>query len=172
MSSRSSSSVGESSGSIPASTSGSREGTYAEPVLEANGVKKEEIDSKKGIKVEVKEEIKEEDKDVVMDDATSPTLNGSLSEDAKSEPTDVKLETVKQKSVTPPLATSKSKVKVEPQLIGHLPRAEDDAFKTFEELPGNHYQYGTLGRSREALESMTCDCQYDHGQCSRILSSA
>ncbi|KAI0063379.1 hypothetical protein BV25DRAFT_424390 [Artomyces pyxidatus] len=50
-----------------------------------------------------------------------------------------------------------------PQLIGHLPRAEADAMKTFVEIPANHYQYGTLGRSREALESMTCECSYTHG---------
>ncbi|KAL6308930.1 hypothetical protein BKA93DRAFT_724617 [Sparassis latifolia] len=68
-------------------------------------------------------------------------------------------------SRTPPLS-SRGKTKPEPagpQLIGHLPHAEREALQTFVELPGNHYQYGTLGRSREALESMTCDCQYDHG---------
>ena len=51
-----------------------------------------------------------------------------------------------------------------PQLIGDLPRAEEDALRTFERLKGNHYQYGTLGRSKETLESMTCDCQYEHGR--------
>ncbi|TFK48255.1 hypothetical protein OE88DRAFT_1762721 [Heliocybe sulcata] len=50
-----------------------------------------------------------------------------------------------------------------PQLIGDLPVAEEQARATFEEIPDNHYQYNTLGRSREALESMTCDCQYEHG---------
>lgn len=50
--------------------------------------------------------------------------------------------------------------KVSPQLIGHFPTAEEEARKTFHELADNVYQYGTLGRSREALESMTCDCQY------------
>ena len=43
--------------------------------------------------------------------------------------------------------------------------------KVFVEIPSNHYQYGTLGRSREALESMTCDCQYDPGQSSRLSFS-
>lgn len=69
-------------------------------------------------------------------------------------------------SRTPPTG-SKAKIKVEkpgPQLIGHLPRAEDTAMASFTEIPENHYQYGTLGRSREAGESMTCDCQYEHGQ--------
>ena len=72
-------------------------------------------------------------------------------------------------SETPPVATPAKngrgkKKTIDVQLIGDLPRAEEDAHKTFQELPGNHYQYGTLGRSREALESMTCDCQYAHGQ--------
>ncbi|KAG1728308.1 hypothetical protein EDD22DRAFT_766334, partial [Suillus occidentalis] len=50
-----------------------------------------------------------------------------------------------------------------PQLIGDLPRAEAAAHATFVQIPDNHYQYGTLGRSREEGESMTCDCQYEHG---------
>lgn len=74
-------------------------------------------------------------------------------------------------STTPPIA-SKAKSKPErkgPQLIGHLPRAEEAALKTFVEIQDNHYQYGTLGRSREALESMTCECQYEHGRCFVLL---
>lgn len=69
-------------------------------------------------------------------------------------------------STTPPVGSkSKSKSgKKEPQLIGYLPRAEPAALKTFIEIPENHYQYQSLGRSREAGESMTCDCQYEHGQ--------
>ncbi|EIW76613.1 SET domain-containing protein [Coniophora puteana RWD-64-598 SS2] len=50
-----------------------------------------------------------------------------------------------------------------PQLIGDLPRAEAAAMSTFVELPGNHYQYGTLGRAREAFEGMACDCQFEPG---------
>lgn len=65
-------------------------------------------------------------------------------------------------SMTPP-ANSKP-VSPGPQLIGDLPRAEAEALRTFVEISENHYQYGTLGRSREALESMMCDCQYEHGQ--------
>jgi hypothetical protein len=30
--------------------------------------------------------------------------------------------------------------------------------RTFVEIQENQYQYSTLGRSREALESMTCEC--------------
>lgn len=51
-----------------------------------------------------------------------------------------------------------------PQLISDLPLAEEEAKATFTEIPDNHYQYSTLGRSREALEGMTCDCQYEPGQ--------
>ncbi|KAG1732683.1 uncharacterized protein EDB91DRAFT_1302092 [Suillus paluster] len=71
---------------------------------------------------------------------------------------------------SPPLKreSSESAVNVKPkpagpQLIGDLPRAEAAAHATFVEIPDNHYQYGTLGRSREEGESMTCDCQYEHG---------
>ncbi|KAI0742842.1 hypothetical protein C8Q80DRAFT_1107924 [Daedaleopsis nitida] len=66
-----------------------------------------------------------------------------------------------------PAPSTKSKgrpPKAPPQLIGHLPVATEDAMKTFTEIPGNHYQYSTLGKSREALESMTCDCQYEPGE--------
>lgn len=71
-------------------------------------------------------------------------------------------------STTPPTGSKHKtkKAKAEVQLIGDLPRAEEEAMKVFVEIEGCHYQYGTLGRSREALESMTCDCQYDHGQSS------
>ncbi|PSS37245.1 hypothetical protein PHLCEN_2v883 [Hermanssonia centrifuga] len=71
------------------------------------------------------------------------------------------------RSPATPIIGPKPKIKVEkagPQLIGDLPRAEEAAMRTFVEIQENHYQYGTLGRSREALESMTCDCQYEHGQ--------
>ncbi|KAI5119568.1 hypothetical protein M0805_005632 [Coniferiporia weirii] len=71
----------------------------------------------------------------------------------------------------PPSSKSKSETpapvrngKPGPQLIDYLPRAEAEALKMFEELSGNHYQYSTLGRSREALESMTCDCQFVPGE--------
>lgn len=72
-------------------------------------------------------------------------------------------------SETPPVVTPAKngrgkKKTIDVQLIGDLPRAENDAKKTFEELEGNQYQYQTLGRSREAGESMTCDCQFVPGQ--------
>lgn len=79
--------------------------------------------------------------------------------------TAVKLEDIKPADLTPSTPASPSKpVKKGPQLIGDLPRAEDDAKSTFTEIEANHYQYGTLGRSREALESMTCDCVFNPGE--------
>lgn len=78
--------------------------------------------------------------------------------------------------VTPPLGPSSTKrgsnnkatpapkaKPAPPQLIPDLPVATEKALKTFEELTANHYQYGTLGRSQEELESMTCDCTWDGG---------
>ncbi|KAF9228124.1 hypothetical protein BS17DRAFT_745368 [Gyrodon lividus] len=79
-----------------------------------------------------------------------------------SPPPQLKRETSESSTSAPPLANVKPK-RTGPQLIGELPRAEKAARETFTELSGNHYQYNTLGRSREALESMTCDCVYDHG---------
>jgi hypothetical protein len=70
------------------------------------------------------------------------------------------------RDVKPPKDSKNSKdsSKPGPQLIGDLPLATDDALATFERLRDNHYQYATLGRSREAMEGMTCECQYRHGE--------
>jgi hypothetical protein len=57
---------------------------------------------------------------------------------------------------TPP--AQRKPLKKGPQLIAHLPIAREEAMRTFVEIQENHYQYSTLGRSREALESMTCEC--------------
>ena len=75
-------------------------------------------------------------------------------------------------SPTPPVAQDVKPVRQGPQLIGDLPVAQEEALSTFIELQGNHYQYNTLGRSREALESMTCDCQYEHGQYTSISATS
>ncbi|KAG0706271.1 hypothetical protein DFH29DRAFT_191520 [Suillus ampliporus] len=102
----------------------------------------------------------------------SADVKPKLEEDVKLEeylfpPTETK---PSKPEPSPPLKreSSESAVNVKPkptgpQLIGDLPRAEPAALATFVEIPDNHYQYGTLGRSREEGESMTCDCQYDHG---------
>ncbi|KAI0688016.1 hypothetical protein BC835DRAFT_1285649 [Cytidiella melzeri] len=93
-----------------------------------------------------------------------PSSSRSTSVNEKPSPSPSPEETPRT-SATPP-ATSKPKAKAgkpQAQLIGDLPRAEDAAMQTFVEIPDNHYQYSTLGRSREGGESMTCDCQYEHG---------
>ncbi|KAI9454239.1 hypothetical protein BJY52DRAFT_1122891 [Lactarius psammicola] len=62
----------------------------------------------------------------------------------------------KPEPTTPSVPTKP--LKKGPQLIGDLPVTTEEAMKTFVEIRENHYQYSTLGRSREALESMTCEC--------------
>ena len=125
-------------------------------LFESDAVKAESLDL--GI-------VKEEE----MLDLSGSTIvkEGSVDTDmSRSASVEAKTEDDSSKSATPSLpAKSKSKPGKAPvQLIGHLPRAEEEAMATFIEIPDNHYQYSTLGKSREALESMTCDCQYEHGQ--------
>jgi hypothetical protein len=71
------------------------------------------------------------------------------------------------KSSTPPaVAPSKAARKAASlpiQLIGDLPIAREEALSTFSQIRDNNYQNKSLGRSREMLESMTCDCTYEHG---------
>jgi histone-lysine N-methyltransferase SETD2 len=111
----------------------------------------------KGVAVKVTEEM------VVPPVDSGETLRESLPSklEAYASPKDSE----SPASSTPPVS-GKRKTKSAPegpQLIADLPRAESDALATFTEIEVNHYQYGTLGRSREALESMLCDCQYEHG---------
>lgn len=63
-----------------------------------------------------------------------------------------------------PVTNSRKPSSPGPQLIGDLPIARTDALSTFNEISANNYQNKSLGRSREVLESMTCDCLYEHGQ--------
>lgn len=95
-----------------------------------------------------------------LDDVKPPPETPSVKTEPSPPPL---LKCEKSESSTPAPANGKPR-RAGPQLIGDLPRAEEGARATFFELPGNHYQYNTLGRSREALESMTCDCVYEHGQ--------
>ncbi|KAG7447390.1 SET domain-containing protein [Guyanagaster necrorhizus] len=69
-------------------------------------------------------------------------------------------------STPPPSLTPKSKKPLPsaPQLIGHLPVARTEALSSFTEMADNWYQYKSLGRSRELLESMICDCTYEPGE--------
>ncbi|KAH0833915.1 hypothetical protein J3R83DRAFT_11100 [Lanmaoa asiatica] len=94
-----------------------------------------------------------------FDDVKPPPETPSVETEPSPPPL---LKREKSESNTPAPANGRPK-RAGPQLIGDLPRAEEEARATFIELPGNHYQYNTLGRSREALESMTCDCVYEHG---------
>ncbi|KIK92193.1 hypothetical protein PAXRUDRAFT_830188 [Paxillus rubicundulus Ve08.2h10] len=96
-----------------------------------------------------------------LEDAQVPPETPSVTTEP-SPPPQQRRETSESSTSTPLPANVKPK-RPGPQLVGDLPRAEEAARATFIELSGNHYQYGTLGRSREALESMTCDCVYDHG---------
>ena len=95
-----------------------------------------------------------------LDDVKPPPETPSVKTEPSPPPP---LKREKSESTTPAPANGRPR-RAGPQLIGDLPRAEEAARATFTELPGNHYQYNTLGRSREALESMTCDCVYEHGQ--------
>ncbi|KAF9451333.1 hypothetical protein P691DRAFT_663480 [Macrolepiota fuliginosa MF-IS2] len=67
------------------------------------------------------------------------------------------------KASTPPIKQPRKSPSNVPQLIGDLAVARQDALATFNEISDNNYQYKTLGRSRELLESMSCDCTYEHG---------
>lgn len=62
-----------------------------------------------------------------------------------------------------PVAQKKQQMLV-PQLIGHLPRAEGDALRTFIELKSCTYQNAQLGRSRAVEEGMACECAYVQGE--------
>jgi hypothetical protein len=77
------------------------------------------------------------------------------------------------KSSTPPVATlaktPRKAVSAPPQLIGDLPVAREEALASFTEIRDNNYQNKSLGRSRELLESMTCECTYDPGSSSVLL---
>ncbi|KAG6331704.1 hypothetical protein ID866_7384 [Astraeus odoratus] len=100
------------------------------------------------------EDVKPEEHDVELPRETPPTVKPeSSSPPPMREPSE---------SSTP--APNAAPKRTGPQLIGDLPRAEDVARTTFDEIADNHYQYSTLGRAREdTLEGMTCDCQYEPG---------
>ena len=71
------------------------------------------------------------------------------------------------KSSTPPILPSskhpRKAASAAIQLISDLPVARESALGTFNEIFENNYQFKSLGLSREILESMTCDCTYEHG---------
>ena len=71
------------------------------------------------------------------------------------------------KSSTPSLLSSSKPARKSTaaaiQFISDLPVARESALGTFNEIFENNYQFKSLGRSREILESMSCDCTYEHG---------
>lgn len=71
------------------------------------------------------------------------------------------------KSSTPPLLPPTKPIRKATapaiQFISDLPVARESALASFNEIFDNNYQFKSLGRSREILESMTCDCTYEHG---------
>lgn len=109
------------------------------------------------IKIEAKRE-----EDVLLQDFR---LGGPSRQDSPNGSRSATPSSSKAKPETP---VPSGKSKPGPKLIGDLPRAEEAAMKTFEALEDNHYQYSTLGRSREVLEGMACDCQFVPGEFLRM----
>lgn len=68
----------------------------------------------------------------------------------------------------PPISASassarKAKVKSQPQLVSHLPLAEDAAMATFQEITYNDYHDKKLGRPPGKFDDyMLCDCNPNH----------
>ncbi|RDB23612.1 Histone-lysine N-methyltransferase, H3 lysine-36 specific [Hypsizygus marmoreus] len=144
-------------------------GTMSE-IVKHEELKKEERLSP--FSVDIKTETKAEDK---ASPSMSPTLNDNDMSPQKfklspspTPPPPTASGTASMSSTPPPNgppppANNKKKAQASVvQLIGNLPIAREDALATFNEILENNYQYKTLGRSREVLESMTCDCIYEH----------
>ncbi|KAH9984712.1 hypothetical protein BJV77DRAFT_1062120 [Russula vinacea] len=95
-----------------------------------------------------------------MEDSVRRDMKDSLNAEdfipTKSEPSASSSSTSPKPESTPP--AQRKPLRKGPQLIGNLPAAREEAMKTFIQIQENQYQYSTLGRSREALESMTCEC--------------
>lgn len=119
----------------------SRSHSQSPPV--ASAIKLEDVEQ---------EGVKPEEQHVKLTPDTSAAVKPEPSPPPKREPSE---------SSTP--APNVKLKRSGPLLIGDLPLAEQQARATFTEIADNHYQYSTLGRSREALEGMTCDCQYEPG---------
>lgn len=98
--------------------------------------------------------------DVKMEDQVPRNIRRSPNAEdlpTKSEPsTSTSSSTSPKPESTPP--AQRKPLKKGRQLIDNLPIAREEAMRTFIEIRENQYQYSTLGRSREALESMTCEC--------------
>lgn len=99
---------------------------------------------------------------------TPPLLSTSADHDLKSDSDPTMISDTPPNPSTP-VSNAKKQPPFHPQLISHLPCAHTEALSVFTEISDNQYQYGTLGRSREALESMTCDCLFDPSQSPLLL---
>ncbi|KAJ7057984.1 histone methyltransferase, partial [Mycena amicta] len=97
-------------------------------------------------------------------DMGSPLSPSSPSESAPSRSKSKSTSNTNSRSATPPPTSaarnSKKKAPMPVQLIGDLPLARKAALATFTEIQANTYQNKSLGRSREALEGMSCECAY------------
>jgi hypothetical protein len=135
---------------------------HAEDAREAS-VKEEELTEQKWM-------VRASSRD--LDTRVNPSPANSASPTPKAETADSPADAeLKRPPSTPSMETTPAPAPPKrkgPQLIEDLPIARPEAMATFVELPGNHYQYSTLGRSREAMEGMVCDCTYSHGGYSTI----
>ncbi|KAJ6463484.1 histone methyltransferase [Mycena sanguinolenta] len=93
-----------------------------------------------------------------------------LSENHDSASSSVSPKGSRAPSTTPPpsrtrtsSAAAKKKSAPPLQLIGDLRVARTDALDTFNEIQDNNYQNKSIGRSREAMEGMSCECVYRRG---------
>lgn len=129
---------------VPYTVTMSKSRSHSQSPPVASAIKLEDVEQ---------EGVKPEEQDVKLTPDTSAAVKPEPSPPPKREPSE---------SSTP--APNVKLKRSGPLLIGDLPLAEQQARATFTEIADNHYQYSTLGRSREALEGMTCDCQYEPGQ--------
>ncbi|KAJ6554544.1 hypothetical protein B0H19DRAFT_150279 [Mycena capillaripes] len=104
------------------------------------------------------------------DESMPPPDDGSASSSASSK-------TSLSRSTSPPpqpartsSAAAKKKSAPPLQLIGDLPVAREAALGSFNEIPDNNYQNKSIGRSREAMEGMTCECNYRKGKDQLIIA--
>ncbi|KAJ7222364.1 histone methyltransferase [Mycena pura] len=94
---------------------------------------------------------------------TMPPDDDSPSSSASSTASHSRSPTPARVSASVAARPAKKKAAMPVQLIGELPVAQIEALATFEEISENNYQNKSLGRSREALEGMTCECIYRPG---------
>ncbi|KAK7055447.1 histone methyltransferase [Favolaschia claudopus] len=97
----------------------------------------------------------DESKPLKRHDSSTPSTSAAASRSQSATPPPLSART--------PSGGAKKKSKPPVQLIGDLPVARAEALDTFNELQDNVYQNKSIGRSREALEGMSCECTYRRG---------